>query len=104
MAMYVALVAGYITNLSVDADIVSLMQREAPEEQKRRLWLTLVGAAFSFFVFYINTFHGVAPLKSEVKYILLSNNVGGHYIYLTVNIIWGHVLYWSVCVLAEYLR
>ena len=104
MTVYVALAVGFILSVEVDTKFHALMVRESTEVYLRRLMLTIVMCGFSLLVYYINTFHGVAPQKWDVKYKLLRDNVGGHFVYLTVNILWGHVVYWVCCVIAEYIR
>eukprot|EP00924_Labyrinthula_sp_SR-Ha-C_P013191 maker-scaffold_12-snap-gene-12.4-mRNA-1 protein AED:0.06 eAED:0.06 QI:0/0/0.5/0.5/0/0/2/90/314 len=74
---------------------------QEPVPHTLRTFFTLLFTAFSYFNLYIDIFQIIPPTKKEPKYVFFSKNIGGHFSFLTVNILVSQCFYWTLCSLTE---
>lgn len=67
-----------------------------------RFALTTLGALISLITMYVDIAWSTPARVTDRKWGLLLNGMGGHFSYLTVNILCVWMIYWPACAVAEY--
>lgn len=70
--------------------------------QFARLLCTLVFTLVAILTLYIDIFQGSPAEPGDRKWHLMLDGVGGHFCYLTINILVTWAVYWPLCLLGEF--
>lgn len=71
--------------------------------QRTRLAVTTVFSAIANLTVWIDLYYATPPRVDDRKYKLCARGVGGHFSYLTVNIVAYNAYYWNLCLVGELL-
>lgn len=74
------------------------------EVSRGRMYLTLFASSLSVFTIYFNIFHATPPEKTDIRFKLFDKNLGGHFSFLTINILTFQAYHWIFTLLAELLH
>lgn len=69
--------------------------------QVERVVATLLFAAVGVFTLWVDIFKGTPAEPGDRKWHLMLDGIGGHFCYLTINILTSWAVYWPICLVAE---